>query len=288
MGTKTNKSKPESNKRRQYVKRIYTSNQCLPFMNHRYKKYDLTKLQFKIRSSVITDDFKQPELHFTKKMKSLKEDEWIKIKETVLKKFDSKPKLKSKPKQKPVYDMYGSLQTAKQKQAFDFEQTVLKQHFELDYDISHFKLLYGKNKLRRIKRIILKEMIRGDEEPFTVNIRPRIKVQDAIVAEVKKIASDDNFFGGVKRIQQILAEHDDSSIKVDLAVPSIRKILRRCDLYYKNLKVVKRTLNSKPGPSLEQKRDLARIIFYLLFKGYIWVNEDEVFMVNSDLVLFTY
>ena len=140
----------------------------------------------------------------------------------------------------------------------------------------------------RIKRIILKEMIRGDEEPFTVNIRPRIKVQDAIVAEVKKIASDDNFFGGVKRIQQILAEHDDSSIKVDLAVPSIRKILRRCDLYYKNLKVVKRTLNSKPGPSLEQKRDLARIIFYLLFKGYIWVNEDEVFMVNSDLVLFTY
>ena len=109
MGTKTNKSKPESNKRRQYVKRIYTSNQCLPFMNHRYKKYDLTKLQFKIRSSVITDDFKQPELHFTKKMKSLKEDEWIKIKETVLKKFDSKPKLKSKPKQKPVYDMYGSL-----------------------------------------------------------------------------------------------------------------------------------------------------------------------------------
>ena len=288
MSKKSNKHKPENSKRRSYVKRIYSSNQCLPFMNHRYKKYDLTKLQFKIRSSVITDDFKQPELYFSKKMKLLKKDEWVKIKDTVLKKFDSKPKLKSKPKQKSVYDMHGSLQTVKQNQTFDFEQTVLKQHFELDYDIKHFKLLYGKNKLPRIKRIILKEMLRKDMDPITINVNAKIKVRDVHVAEVQRIASDDNFFGGKKKIKCMLSEHVDPSIRINQSISTIRKILRRCDIYFKKLRVFKRTTNNiKPGPTLEQKKDLARIIFYQLYKGYIWINEDEVFMVIYQSYLFS-
>ena len=48
----------------------------------------------------------------------------------------------------------------------------------------HFKLLYGKNMLPRIKRIILKEMLRKDMDPITINVNAKIKVRDVHVAEV--------------------------------------------------------------------------------------------------------
>jgi len=261
MAKKSKTEKSDDNKRRQHKKRIYTVNSCLPFMNHRFKKYNLTSLQFMVRGSEIKEDFIQPDLHFSKKIRELKNKDWDKIKENVMEKFGPEQAQKRKYEKNCIYDIHGSKLTAKQKQAVEFEQTILEQRYVKGYDIQHFKLLYGKNKLPRIKRIIMKDFIRKPDEPIVI-VNKDIKVRDIHITEIKKIVSDENFYGGIKKIQSILAEHQDPLVRIDLSAPTIRKILRKVNYFYKNLKVVHRTSNKKPGPTIKQKKHLSRIIFY--------------------------
>lgn len=193
MANKTKNEKSDNNKRRQHKKRIYTANSCLPFMNHKFKKYNLTSLKFMVRSSELKEDFIQPDLHFSKKIRELKKEDWVNIKEKVMEKFKSEQVQKRKYEKNCIYDIHGSKLTAKQKQAVEFEQTILEQRYVKNYDIQHFKLLYGKNKLPRIKRIIMKDFVRKPDEPNTVFINPLTKVRDIHINEIKKIVSDENF-----------------------------------------------------------------------------------------------
>ena len=75
-------------------------------------------------------------------------------------------------------------------------------------------------------------------------------------------------------------------MQIDICENTIRKILRRKRIYYKNLKIVKRTVEPKKKPTYEQKKDLAEIICYLLYKGYEWIVEDEAYMVSVIFILF--
>lgn len=284
MAKGTDKDKTNKPKRQSHVKKIYTVSPCLPFMNHKYKKYDLTRLKFQQRYSILTDDFKQPDLHFSKKMRLLHEDEWVKIKDSVLKKFAGDISHFRRFREKSVYDLNKSLLTKKQKQSLKFEETIIEQHFGLGYERGEFKILYGKNKLPRIKRIILKELFRRDDEPITVNCRAKIKVTRVHIDEIIRIAGEQNFLGGIPKIQSLLSEHSNPDIRIDLCRTTIKRILLRSGLFFKNVKIIKRTTDSKPGPTLSQKKHLARIIFYLLYKGYTWIVEDEVFMVCFLLV----
>ena len=128
MAKGTDKDKTNKPKRQSHVKKIYTVSPCLPFMNHKYKKYDLTRLKFQQRYSILTDDFKQPDLHFSKKMRLLHEDEWVKIKDSVLKKFAGDISHFRRFREKSVYDLNKSLLTKKQKQSLKFEETIIEQH----------------------------------------------------------------------------------------------------------------------------------------------------------------
>ena len=177
------------------------------------------------------------------------------------------------------YDIDGGKITKKQSQALEFEEQVVKE-YRNGYDIQDFIDKYGKNKLHRIKRIVFTSAFRNEDDPTEVIVKKEPKVKACHVDEIVKITLDKNFHGGCKSIKQKLATHSDPSIQIDLCESTIRKILRRKKIYYKNLKIVRRTVTVKKKPTYEQKKDLAEIILYLLYKGYTWLVEDETYIVS--------
>ena len=260
-------------------KQIKTDNVCLKFVNHRFKNNALTNLDFKRRRSNLTEPFDQVPVRYSQLIAKLKTKDWAKIKKKLTKKFQSKLPKKRNYVRTCKYDIDGSRITKKQYQALEFEEQIIKE-YQNGYEIQDFIDKYGRNRLRRIQRIVFTCAFRDENKPTEVLVKVEPKVKACHVDEIIKIAAEKNFHGGCKAIKNKLAIHSDPSIKIDLCESTIRKILRRKKIYYKNLKIVKRTVTAKKRPTYEQKKDLAEIICYLLYKGYEWVVEDEVYLVS--------
>ena len=145
------------------------------------------------------------------------------------------------------------------------------------YDIQNFIDKYGKNKLCRIKRIVFSSALKNKDDPTEVLVKIQPKVKACHVDEILKIATHKDFHGGCKAIKHKLETHSDPEIRIELCENTIRKVLRKKRIFYKNLKIVKRTVTVKKKPTYQQKKDLAEIICYLLYKNFEFLVEDEVY-----------
>ena len=235
-------------------KKIKTDNGCLKFVNHRFKNNALTELHFKKRRSNLTEPFDQKPVRYSQEIAKLKARDWIKIKEKLIKKFQSNLPEKRSYVRTCKYDIDGSKITKKQCQALEFEKQIVKE-YRNGYDIQDFINKYGITKLRRIKRIVFTSSFRNEEDPIEVIVKKEPKVKACHLDEIAKISTEKDFHGGCKAIKQKLATHSDPLIKIDLCESTIRKALRRKKIFYKNLKIVRRTVTAKKKPTYEQKKD---------------------------------
>ena len=272
--------KPQKiNKKNYSHKQIKTGNQCLKFVNHRFKNNALTNLDFKIRRSNMTEPFDHEPFRYSQMIAKLKPKDWAKIKQKLIKKFKSKLPEKRSYVRTCKYDIDGGKITKRQSQALEFEQQVIKD-YQNGYDIQDFIYKYGKNKLRRIKRIVFSSALNNKDDPTQVLVKIEPKVKAKHVDEILKIATHKDFHGGCKAIKHKLEAHPDLSIRINLCENTIRKVLRRKRIFYKNLKIVRRTVTAKKRPTYQQKKDLAEIICFLLYKNFEFQVEDEVYMVS--------
>ena len=65
MARGKHKSPPKTTKNYNSHKKIKTDNVCLKFVNHRFKNNALTNLDFKIRSSNLTEPFDQVPVRYS-------------------------------------------------------------------------------------------------------------------------------------------------------------------------------------------------------------------------------
>ena len=131
----------------------------------------------------------------------LKQKDWVKIKNKLIKKFKSNLSQKRSYVRTCKYDIDGSRITKKQSQALEFEKQIMNE-YQNGYDIKDFIVKYGKNKLRRIKRIVFSSALKNKDDPVEVIVRIEPKVKACHVDEIVKITSDKNFHGGCKAIKQ--------------------------------------------------------------------------------------
>ena len=207
----------------------------------------------------MTEPFRQKVVRYSEKIEKLKPEDWHKIKETLIQKFRSKLPEKRKYVRKCKYDINGSKLTDKQWDALQFENQIIND-YNNGFEIEDFAKKYGKNRLRRIKRIVFSNMLRKVNDPIEVIVKNQPKVELRHVNEIVRIATQKDFHGSCKRIKQELAMHSDQDLKIELSEKTISKILRQKKVYYKRLKIVKRTSTRKSQPSYEQRKDLAEII----------------------------
>ena len=207
----------------------------------------------------MTEPFKQKAVRYSEKIEQLKSEDWHKIKESLIKKFKSKLPEKRKYIRKCKYDINGSKLTKKQCEALKFENEIIND-YNNGFEIEDFVKKYGKNRLRRIKRIVFSNMLRKENDPIEVIVKNQPKVKLCHINEIIRIATLKDFHGGCKAIKQKLVMHSDPDLKIELSEKTISKILRRKKVFYKSLKIVKRTSTRKNQPTYEQRKDLAEII----------------------------
>ena len=267
MARGPHKNPPKITKKNYSHKKIKTDNKCLKFVNHRFKSNALTNLDFKIRRSNMTEPFDHTPFRYSQKIAKLKPKDWIKIKNKLINKFKSKLPEKRSYIRKCQYDINGSKITKKQSQALEFEKQIINE-YQKGYDIQNFVYKYGKNKLHRIKRIIFSSALKNKDDPTEVLVKIEPKVKACHMDEILNIATYKDFHGGCKAIKHKLETHPDPSIRINLCENTIQKVLRRKRIFYKNLKIVKQTVTAKKKPTYQQKKDLAEIICYLLYKNF--------------------
>ena len=149
--------------------------------------------------------------------------------------------------------------TKKQCDSLQFEKEIIND-YNSGFEIEDFVKKYGKNRLRRIKRMVVSNMFRKESDPIEVLVKNQPKVKLCHINEIERIATLKDFHGGCKMIKQILESHADPNLKIDISEKTISKILRRKKVFYKSLKIVKRTPTRKNQPTYEQRKDLAEII----------------------------
>ena len=124
----------------------------------------------------MTETFKQKAVRYSEKIEKLKPEDWHKIKETLIQKFKSKLPEKRKYIRKCKYDINGSKLTKKQCDALQLEKQIIDD-YNKGFEIDDFLQKYGKNRLRRIKRIVISNILRNENDPIEVlvNNQPKVK-----------------------------------------------------------------------------------------------------------------
>ena len=201
---------------------------CLPFRHA--TNGELLDKDDKFEFRTIT----KPEIGFRniiscKEVQDMGNDELLEQWEKAYQKVEGDDEIKQRKKH-ALYDINNSKLTVKQKKDLKFREEVL----DIISQGGDYELLgryFGRDKLKKIEKIMIEECLRKDHEPVKIILKKPLKVTSEVRENTMQIVDQKDFIGGYNQVQSTQKFHPDPMKRISLNSKTIKKMLKKTHTY---------------------------------------------------------